>query len=343
MEHREVLIVGAGPIGLEVAWNLQSCDIDALVVDAGSVGETILRQFPPGTRFFSSPDRIAIAGIDIPLADQEKTTREAYLAYLRSVVVSHALDVRTHQRVESIKQVSDGFEVGLKHLGGQTSQILAKKLVLACGGTHRSRRLGIPGEDLPHVHNSLGDPHRFFQRRVMVVGGRNSAAESALRCWRNHAEVSISYRGDALHERVKYWIRPELQALIDEGRVNAHMPTIPVEISPQSISLKCCRTGEIETIDIDDVILQIGFEQDDAIFKLANVECAGDQHAPVFNPDTLETNVDGVFVAGTAVAGTQHRFKTYIETSHDHGCRIVAAMQGHPPPTTPPLRSLPEN
>ena len=343
MEAREAIIIGAGPVGLEVAWSLRAAGIDALVVDAGSVGETILRLFPPGTRFFSSPERIAICGMDIPLPAQEKTTGESYLAYLRSVVVTRDLEVRTHQRVESISGFKGDFTLEVKHLSGHTRQLSAANLVLACGGTHRPRRLGIPGEDLPHVHTELGNPHRFFQRRVMVVGGRNSAAESALRCWRTHASVSISYRGDALHERVKYWIRPELQALIEEGRVTAHMPTNPVEIGPSSVTLECRANGERREIAVDDVLLQIGFEQDDHLFRMAGVTCGGPQQAPTFAAETLETDVPGVYVAGTAIAGTQQRFKAYIETSHDHGPRIAAAITGSPPPAPIKARSLPES
>ncbi len=343
MPPHEVLIIGAGPIGLEVAWHLQAAGHDAVVVDAGAVGQTILSHFPPATRFFSSPERIAVAGIDLPVPTQEKVTGEEYLAYLRSVVRTRQLQVRTFVRVVSAVRDHRVWRVGVQTPAGTESTIEATHVVLAFGGTQRPRPLGIPGEDLPHVHTNLGDPHRFFQRRVLVVGGKNSAIESALRCWRVHASVTISYRGPAIHERVKYWLRPEVQALVEEGEIEGRFRTIPIEITPDEVVLQCLDEGSESRIPVDDVILQIGFEQNDHLFRLFGVPTQGSQAAPVFDAATLSTPAPGVFVAGTAVAGTQERFKAYIETSHDHGPRIAAAIAGAAPPPPLEARVLPES
>ena len=343
MEQSEVLIIGAGPVGIGVAWHLQQAQIETLHVDAGSIGHTIARSFPPSTRFFSSPERLAIAGVDIPLHAQEKLTGEAYLAYLRSVVVTRNLPIRTFCRVVSAKRIDGGgYRVGMSEPSGRSWEVEVKRVVLASGGTDRPRQLGIPGEDLPHVHNSLGDPHRFFQRRVLVVGGRNSAIESALRCWRVHADVAISYRGEDIHERVKYWLRPEVVSLIKEGRIKAFMPTRVHEILPDRVVLEQLDSGETIDVPVDDVILQIGYEQDGTLFRLFGISTEGEPESPVHNPDTLETDIPCVYVAGTATAGTQYRFAAYIETSHDHGPRIAAALTGAPPPPVAEARVLPE-
>ena len=219
MERTKVLIIGAGPIGLEVGHCLKHAGLEALNVDSGGIGHTIERLFPPSTRFFSSPERLAIAGMDCPVTSQEKVTGEEYLAYLRSVVVTRGIAVRTFHHVTAASRTDEGFVVDMQAPSGGTSQILAEHIVIACGGTHRPRALHIPGEDLGHVRSDLGDPHRFFGRKVLVVGGRNSAVESALRCWRAHADVSMSYGGPAISERVKYWLRPEVDSLINEGRI----------------------------------------------------------------------------------------------------------------------------
>lgn len=342
MERIKVLIIGAGPIGLEVGFFLREAGIEAINVDAGGIGHTISRLFPPATRFFSSPERLAIAGMDCPVPTQEKITGEEYLAYLRSVAVTRNLAVRTFHRVTDTAAVDGGFEVTLIEPSGLEHRIQADKIVIACGGTHRPRTLGIPGEELGHVSSELGDPHRFFQRRVLIVGGKNSAVESALRCWRAHAEVSLSYRGESISERVKYWLRPEVASLIEEGRITGLMPTRPIAIEPGRVMLERIDSGETFDIEVDDVLLQIGYEQDDTLFRMFGVRCTGEQHAPFFNPETMETNVPGVFVAGTAVAGTQQRFKAYIETSHGHGPRIAAALTGAPPPKVDEARVLPE-
>ncbi|MDP7070624.1 MAG: NAD(P)-binding domain-containing protein [Phycisphaerales bacterium] len=342
MKSCEVLIVGAGPIGLEVAWHVRSACQDTLHVDAGAVGETIARLFPPATRFFSSPERIAIAGVDLPVPTQEKITGEEYLAYLRSVAITRDLPVQTFHRVVAAEPSSEGFSVTMEELSGRRHHVHASKVVLACGGTHRPRTLGVPGEDLPHVTSHLGNPHRFFGRRVLIVGGKNSAVESALRCWRVHAEVTLCLREEEIHERVKYWLRPEVMALIEEGKITAHRSSRVVSIEPGIARVEHMATGATTDIDADDVILQIGYEQDDALFRLFGVTLTEPQGAPSHNPETLETDVAGVFVAGTAIAGTQQRFKAYIETSHDHGPRIAAAIAGAAPPPPQEARILPE-
>ena len=343
MQQTDVLIIGAGPIGLEVAWHLRKAGIEVLQVDAGPIGATISTLFPEHTRFFSSPERLAIAGVDLPTTHQEKVTGSEYLAYLRSVAVTRDLPVLTWHRVIDARPLTRGWSVSLESKSGARQEVKANRLVLATGGTHHPRHLGIPGEDLPHVRSHLGDPHQYFRRRVLIVGGKNSAAESALRCWRVHADVHLSYRGPALHERVKYWIRPELQSLIDEGRITGWMPSKVQCITPDTVDIQMADSGEVQTIPFDDVILQIGYEQDDSIFRLFGVTTSGDQNAPVFHPETLETNIPGIYVVGTAIAGTQKRYKAYIETSHDHGPRVMAAITGAPPPAPMNARVLPES
>lgn len=343
MIETQVLIVGAGPIGLEVAWHLREAGLDTTQVDSGPIGATIAALFPPHTRFFSSPERLAIAGIAVPTTHQEKPTGKEYLSYLRTVALSRDLPVLTYHTVVRVAKVETGYIVTMINRAGCESQLLATHIVLATGGTDRPRRLNIPGEDLPHVRSHLGDPHQYFRRRVLIVGGKNSAAESALRCWRVNADVHISYRGKELHERVKYWIRPELASLIDEGRVSSWMPSTITRITPDHVCLHKTTTDERITLPVDDVLLQIGYEQDDAIFRLFGVDTIGEEKSPVHSPETLETNIPNIYVAGTAAAGTQKKFRAYIETAHDHGPRIAAALTGAPPPAPMEARVLPES
>jgi len=339
----DVLIIGAGPIGLETAAAAEAAGLRAEVVDAGALGQTIATQFPTATRFFSSPERLEIAGISIPLPTQDKPTGEDYLAYLRSVVLTLDLRVHTFQRVVSCTPSASSFHVDTVDKCGLQRTWTAAHVVLATGGTQRCRTLGIEGESLPHVSQFLGDPHRFFNRRVLVVGGRNSAVESALRIHRVGGEAMLSYRGETMHKRVKYWLRPEVEALIEEGRIVGLLGTVVERISPEHVELRHLRTDKVELLLADDVLLQLGFEQDSSILQLFGVQVDPITQAPTFDIDTMMTNVPGVFVAGTASAGTQARFKVYIETSHVHAARIVAAMCGDDVPPTPPARVLPEN
>jgi thioredoxin reductase (NADPH) len=330
----DVLVVGAGPIGLETAAVLAAEGWSVRVVDAGPIGATIARTFPPNTRFFTSPERLALHGLGLSTVHQEKMTGEEYLAYLRSYVQTHRLSVDTYTRV--VRAEPDPVKVVGRTLAGATRTYRAQWLVLASGGTQRSRRLGVTGEDLPHVRDHLGDPHRYAGRTVLIVGGRNSAAESALRCYRVGARVHLCHRRAHLHERVKYWLRPEVVSLMGEGAITAHMPDEVSGIEPEFV-----RLAGGACVPADDVVLQIGYEQDPALFQMLGVERNGPRMAPVLDA-WLRTNHDGVFVVGTAKAGTQQRFEVFIENSHDDALLVAAAIAGRPAPPMRRARPVPE-
>ena len=342
MKRHDTIIIGAGPIGLEIAAHLGRAGTECLVLDGGPIGATIDRLFPPATRFFSSPDRVEIAGITCPTIAQEKATREEYLAYLRQVVDTLNLKVRTYHHVEAGRVDDDGFVLDVRIRSGARQSMAARRLVLATGGMGHVRTLGIPGESLPHVRHELGDPHQYHGRRVLIVGGRNGACEAAVRCWRAGALVHLSYRGAEIHERVKYWIRPELEALIEEGRIHGHPRTIPTTIDATCVVLDSLDGTPATTLEIDDVLLMIGYEHDPTLMKELGIQTDPATDAPQFDEQTMETNVPGLHVAGTATAGTQDRFRVFIENCHAHAQRITAAIAGGEAPTERPKRKLEE-
>ena len=334
-------IVGAGPIGLEVAIELRRRGFSTLNLDRGALGAQIVA-FPPRTRWFSGPERIGIGGVPLETVDQEKATREEYLAYLRAVVRQFSLPVRTFETVRRITRRGGGFDLESATLGGLVRDVHAGRVVLAVGGTARHRRLGCPGEDLPHVRRELDDAHWGFGRRVLVVGGKNSAADAAIKLWRAGAKVTMSYRGDGIYPRIKYWIRPELESCIRSGLIEARFGTEPVRIGEDAVELRHRDDGRIERIAVDDVLLQIGFDADGSLFDTLGCAVQGEARAVVHDPGTMETSIPGVFVAGTATAGTQGSFKVYIENSHIHARRIAAHLAGDPVPGDPVLPELPE-
>ncbi|MHC4943304.1 MAG: NAD(P)-binding domain-containing protein [Planctomycetota bacterium] len=342
MERTEVAVVGAGPIGLETAIALKRAGIDFLHFDKGQIGQMIY-SFPYQTRFFSSSDRIAIAGIPLQTVDQSKATREEYLAYLRSVVEAFDLDVRTFEAVLSIEARDDGFMLKTRSSLGERT-CLARKVILTTGGTAVPRSLNIPGEDLPHVSHHLEDPHLYFRKRVLVVGGKNSAVEAALRCYNAGARVSISYRRAAFDEKhVKYWLRPELLGRIERNEIKAFLKTEPTAITPTHVTLKSCEGGDTVETAADFVLLMVGYVADMSLFRMAGITLLGPEEAPKYNEDTMETDVPGIYVAGTAVGGTQSSFKVFIENSHIHVDRILASLRGTPPPETPESRNMLES
>jgi thioredoxin reductase (NADPH) len=342
METTDTIIVGAGPIGIELAVALKRAGVEYVHLEAAQIGHTV-GWYAPGTHFFSSPERIAIAGVPLLTSNQDKATREEYLAYLRLVVAQFDLEIRAFEAVVGVERVGAASDDGNaadgarfvvtthRAAGGEPRRYGARNVVLAIGDMHRARRLGVAGEDLPHVSHYFGDPHEYFRRRVLIVGGRNSAVEAAIRLFRLGAEVAISYRGERFDpERIKYWLLPEINWLIDKSRIAYYPRTEPVVITPEVVALRSLEREDEPPRDVgaDAVLLLTGYEQDPTLFESIGIDLVGPERAPRHDHVTMETNVPGVYVAGTATAGTQSRFRVFIETSHVHVARIVRAITG---------------
>lgn len=327
-KHTRVVIVGAGPIGLELAVALTRHQIPFQILDAGAIGQTI-SWWAPQTRWFSSNDRISIAGVPLATDDQNKASREQYLTYLRSVVEQFQIDVQCYQRVVDIERRGSEFTVVSESNSGRTKTD-SEIVVLAVGGLDHARRLGIEGEDLPHVDGYLREPHRYYGRQVLIVGGRNSAVEAALRLHHVGANVSLSYRQSGLPENIKYWLYPEISGLIRSGSIRAYFETQPVRITPAYVELEDVHhRGNVQRVAAQDVLTLIGYEQEKSLFHRAGIELVGNNQQPRVKEDTMETNVPGIYVAGTALAGTQSsQYRLFLENCHEHVDRIVAQLTG---------------
>lgn len=330
MTMHEALIVGAGPIGLELAVAFQRAGVDAIQIEAGAIGQTIT-WYPRQARFFSSPERIAIAGVPLVTTDQSKASREEYLAYLRGIVEQFDLDIRAGERVTDLTRDADGVFTVITTAAGGPAGYRARRVILTIGDMAFPMELGIPGESLPHVTHYFDEPHPYFRRRLLVVGGRNSAVEAAIRCHRAGARVTISYRGAEFpKESVKYWLLPEIEGFIRQGHIEFLPGTEAVEIRPTEAVLRHRGTGGLTTHPADFVLLMTGYRADLSLFRQAGVTLEGDNESPRHNPETMETDVPGLYVAGTAAAGTQRRFRLFIENCHVHVDRIVAHVTGRP-------------
>lgn len=334
----EVAIIGAGPVGLELAAALRRAGKNVVQIDRGPIGASITR-WPRNTRFFSAPERVAIAGYPLHSPDQQPVTGEMYLAYLRGLVEALGLEVKTYEEVERIRKCTDGFRIHTRSLTG-AAEYAADRVVLATGDMADHERLNIPGEDLPHVKAQLDLPHLYFQQRLLIVGGKNSALESALRCFRAGARVSISYRGKEFDSStVRPGLLPEVEMLIEKGMIEYFPQTAPTSIAPGSVELARVCNGvpsatERRTVPADFVMPCIGYRADRRLFEQLGVALAGRERRPVYCEETMETEVEGVYVAGTAANGDGGRFELFIETSHVHVERIVRALGGAEAPKT---------
>ena len=354
----DTIIIGAGPIGLELAVAFRDASCRYLQLDAQQLGHTI-SWFPRQARFFSSPERIAICGVPLRTVDQSKATREEYLAYLAGVVQQFDLAIRVYERVERIEPLpadasasqsqSPRFCVHTQRADGK-HQYTCRNIVAAIGDMHHPRRLvladrnDVPGSQLPHVHPYFDEPHPYLNCQLMIVGGRNSAVEAAIRCYRCGAKVSLSYRRKQIDPSVKYWLRPEIEWLIKTGEITFFPNTLPVNISATHVTLAATSDegalavdGAQQVIPADFVLPLIGYQMDPTLLAAAGVRLVGENRRPSYDTDTMETNVPGLYVAGTAAAGSQTQYRLFIENGHSHVVRIARAITGKDPIHVNPL------
>lgn len=325
----DICIVGAGPIGLETAANARAAGLSTIVIEAGCLGQTIAH-WPPDTAFFSSPERCAIAGLPIQNRHQSMLCGEEYLAYLRQVVEIRDIPLKLFSKVRSLHKKDGLFTLQIEGLQAASS-IQSRYLVLATGNMNHPRRLGVPGEDKAFVTHRFEGVHRYFRQKVLIVGGRNSAVEAAIRCWRAGSDVTISYRGSQFEKKKlnsRYHL--EIGILCGKGKIGFLPQSQVLEIQDDRVILGSPH-GRIEHY-CDAVLVQIGFDTDLSLMKMAGVKFTGRENIPEINPDTMETNISGLFLAGTASGGGRSSYKIFVATSHHHGASIISNITGEDPP-----------
>jgi thioredoxin reductase (NADPH) len=315
-----VLIVGAGPIGLACAISAKRRGIDPLVIDAGAIANSILH-YPVGMTFFTTPERLEIGNHPITTS-REKPTREEALKYYRGVARAEGLRVRTYTRLTGVRRGKDGLVAELQSGIGEVREreVGCERLVLATGYFDQPNRLNVAGEDLPHVSHYPEEPHRAVGLDVVVVGGKNSAVEMALSAHRAGARVTLVCRGTTLKPSVKYWLRPDIENRIKAGEIGVRWSTTVCAITPDHVVVQ--QAGkEAESLPADLVYLLTGYAPDFGLFQRIGLELDRDTGRPFHNPETLESNVPGIYLAGSVTAG---RFisEVFIENGRYDGEKI---------------------
>lgn len=326
MSVRDLVIIGAGPAGLAVGIAASDAGLDYEIIEKGVLVNSVFN-FPPGMTFFTTPDLLEIGKLPF-VTPYEKPTRHEALRYYRRVVDAYQLQIAFGEEVVAITpdQSEDGslFIVDTRSKKGVRRGVRARNVVFAVGYYDRANLLNVPGEDLPHVRHYYGDPHEHYRERVLVVGGKNSAAIASLELYRAGAQVTLVHRGATLSDRIKYWIRPDIDNRIKEGSVTAYFESKVVEIRPTAALIEL-PGGERKEIPADTVLLLTGYHPDFELFRAAGVEL-GEKCAPLFNPETMETNVPGLFVAGGIVGGLDTGL-IFIENGRFHGDKIVQRIR----------------
>jgi thioredoxin reductase (NADPH) len=321
MAVRDVIIVGAGPSGLATAIAAKRQGLDFVVVEKGVLVNSIFN-FPMHMAFFTTPELLEIGGLPL-VTPYDKPTRLEALRYYRRVVDTYDIQVSYHETVVAIERDDEGVFAVTTIRRGVTRARHARAVVLAIGYYDLPNYLGVPGEDLPHVSHYYTDAHPYYRQRVVVVGGKNSAAEASLELFRAGAHVTLVHRHAALGDTIKYWVRPDIDNRIKEGSIAARFESNVVEITPTAVVIDTM--GRREEIPAEGVFLLTGYHPDVGLMRGAGIECHPETLAPTLDPETFETNVPNLFIAGGAVAG-RNTGNIFIENGRFHGERIVSVL-----------------
>ena len=324
MGEREepVAIAGAGPTGIACAIELGRRGIPALCYDKGFLLDSIYH-FPEEMRWFSTRDLLDIAGVPFGTPDAHPTRLET-LAYYRGVAERFGVRVAPETEILSIRAVAaGGLEVDAAS-GRRRIRFGAPAAILATGFFHNPRRLGVPGEDLPHVHRRYVSGYPFHGRNVVVVGGRNSACEAALDLYRHGARVTLVVRGAAISDRVKYWIRPDLENRIRAGAIAARFEARVLDITPECVLVE--DGAGRRAIPAEAVFPMIGYEPDFSLLTRCGVLLEGERRVPRHDAETLESNVPNLYIAGAILGGTELG-TIFIENSRHHAAAIASAIE----------------
>ncbi|HEY6192565.1 MAG TPA: YpdA family putative bacillithiol disulfide reductase [Bacteroidota bacterium] len=316
----DLLIIGAGPAGLACAIEARNAGMSYLVADKGGIVDSIQR-YQREMYFFSTPELLEIGGVPFVVPSTRPTTLDC-VNYYRSVADHYALHASFYDAV--LSAVKEGERFMLRMSGGAEHH--ARAVVVATGYYGTPNPLDVPGERLPHVSHYYRDPLPYYRQRVLVVGGKNSAVEAALDLWRHGARVTLVHRGPALTAGVKYWILPDFENRVADGSIRTRFGTTVEEFRPGSTVVRG-PNGTREEEETDFAFILIGYRPEIGFLKSLGIGIEADSLAPVHNPETMETNVPNLFVAGGMVGGRFNN-RVFIENGRGHGKKIVDCLKG---------------
>lgn len=328
----DLAVIGAGPCGLAVGVAAKRTRLMCSLFDKGPVAASLMR-YPLYMTFFSTADKLEI-GVPFVTAGDKPTRREA-LAYYRKVAEHFELDVRQYHTVRRVTATADGFELVAEHPGAAVPEkIRSRHVVFATGYFESPNLLGVPGEQLPHVSHFFGEAHPYWQQRVVVVGGGNSAVEAALELCRVGASVTMVHFLADFDRGVKPWVLPDIANRVKEGRVAVRWCSRVVEITRSHVIVGRDPDGEREILPADFVLALTGYSADLSLLRSVGVAVDEASGVPKHSPETMETNAPGVYIAGVLASGFDAN-KIFIENGREHGGRICGHIKSKPPRVAP--------
>lgn len=315
----DIIIIGGGPIGIACGLEAKKKSLSYLILEKGPIVNSLFH-YPTNMQFFSSSEKLEID--EIPFISKEaKPKRDEALEYYRRIVTSNKLNIQLFEKVEEVKKYVDTFTV-ISDKNSYTS----KQIIVATGFYDIPNLLNVPGETLDKVSHYYDNPHYYSGQKVAVIGASNSAIDAALECWRKGASVSLIIRGPEVGHRVKYWVRPDIINRIEEGSITAFYNSTVKSIHETTIRL--ISEGKEITIDNDFVLALTGYKPNFNFLEMLGVKISNDEKKlPQYNPETMETNVDGLYLAGV-ICGGMETHKWFIENSRIHA-KIIMAHIAH--------------
>jgi len=321
MKNYDLICIGAGPTGLACAIEATHAGLTALVIDKGALCNSLLH-YPINMVFFTTPELLEIG--DLPLVcAAEKPTRLESLKYYRKTAEHFALEVRLYEQVTKLEGSDGNFFVSTVTENGTNGTYRGAKIAVATGYYDLPNELGVPGENLPHVSHYYTEPHPYWNQDVVVVGGKNSAAEAALDLWRNGARVTMVHRDAQLGATIKYWVKPDIENRVKAGQIPMHFKSTVKEITNDAVIIETPEGNK--RLPAKQVFLLTGYHPDFAFIESLGVRLDPVTKKPAMNPETHESNIPGVYLAGVVIGG-RHTSEIFIENGRFHGKQIALAL-----------------
>jgi thioredoxin reductase (NADPH) len=322
MDAYDIICIGAGPTGLATAIEAKRAGMRPLVVDKAGLCNSIFH-YPVNMVFFTTPELLEIG--DLPLVcAAEKPTRVEALKYYRRAAEHYALELRLFERVLRVDGRDGNFTVLTKTEKGTEQKYRGNKIAVATGYYDLPNQLGVPGESLPHVSHYYTEPYEYWNQDVVVIGGKNSSAEAALDLYRNGARVTLVHRGKDLGATIKYWVRPDIENRIKAGQIRALLEARVEEITRDEVVLE--QHAQTKRIAAKQVFALTGYHPDFSFIEGLGVKLDPESRRPALDPNTLESNVPGIHLAGVVIGG-RHTGEIFIENGRFHGKQIIQALK----------------